>query len=85
MIRADQIPDEVVEAAAKGIIDKLHAYAAQNGLTMNGAEEAIEDFREVAIAALCAGIAAWPGVNLDATRCGTIILHLPKENANAES
>ena len=54
------IPPEAVEAAARGIIDTLHAYAAQNGLTMNGAEEAIEEFREVATAALRAGIAAWP-------------------------
>jgi hypothetical protein len=31
---------------------------------------------------LAAAINAWPGVNLDAVRCGTLILPLPQEKTD---
>jgi hypothetical protein len=62
MIRADQIPDEVVEAAASDIVQTLHLIAAENGMTMTGAEEAMDGFREVARATIAAALNAWPGI-----------------------
>ena len=62
MIDAKQIPDEVVEAAARDIVQTLQSLAAENGLTMTGAEEAMDGFRKVARASIAAALAAWPGM-----------------------
>lgn len=61
MIRADMIPDEVVEAAASDIVQTLQSIAAENGVTMTGAEEVMDGFREVARASIAAALNAWPG------------------------
>lgn len=80
MIRADQIPDEVVEAAARDIVQTLQSLAAENGLTMTGAEEAMDGFRKVARASIAAAINAWPDAGARPTFSPTrIILPLPPE------
>ena len=62
MIRPEQIPDEVVEAAASDIVQTLQSIASENGLTMAGIEEAMDGFREVARASIVAALNAWPNV-----------------------
>lgn len=75
MIRPDQIPDAVVEAAAK-------AMCSEDGIPC-GCVSACKLGRHYAMKGIPAALDAWPGVNLDAERCGTIILHLPKDNTHA--
>lgn len=65
MIRAEQIPNEVVEAAAKSMGWTSAIVLQRDRLRFKGH--------------IAAAINAWPMVNLDATRTGIVILHLPQE------
>ena len=69
MIRAEQIPPEVVEAAARALA------IAEN----RNSDEWWPFYMRRARASIVAALNAWPMVNLDAVRCGTIILPLPQE------
>lgn len=71
MITPDMIPDEVVDALWRNGYDFGGGLPAQRMKFMR--------------AAIAAAINAWPGVNTDAVRCGTLILHLPKESRSVES
>ena len=86
-----RIPDEVVEAAARA----AYAQWVSVNVVSGGVEEDYrtwaqlddverEEWCDQSRASIAAAINAWPGVNTDAVRCGTIILHLPKENYIAE-
>ena len=78
MIRASQIPDEVVEAAARAMF--IEAYRREPDEQTDGARFNL--FRQFTLAALRAGIAAWPGMfyhpaRLEEEAC--IFLPLPQE------
>lgn len=77
MIDPDMIPPEALEAAARAIEQSLK--------TARITLESEDGYKPEARAAILAMLEAWPGVNTDAVRCGTIILHLPKENPDAEA
>jgi hypothetical protein len=74
MIRADQIPDEVVEAAARAIAND----AEWNWDDVPYAHDVI---RSEARAAIAAALNAWPGAMLDcwAHYDGALLLPLPQE------
>ena len=81
MIRADMIPDEVVEAAAKAAYENQRTrkwdrcgYVGQQQL------------RRDARASLAAALNAWPGMDCRPTfGPSRIILPLPQESENAEA
>jgi hypothetical protein len=84
MIRPEQIPDEVVEAAAKAVAEQLgddwndnvHTFCGDDWrLTPDGAKEAC---RAIARAAIAAALNAWPGAapKLDGRY---LLLPLPQE------
>ncbi len=68
MIRAEQIPDEVVEAAAKAIGEETYVSNRQT-------------LKDAARAAIAAAINAWPGAEVAAWYHAdkTLILPLPQE------
>jgi hypothetical protein len=89
MIRPDQIPDEVVEAAARAI------YFVFTQINIGDGEDRWDclpsrfraEYREEARAALAAALAAWPDMverffPNDPTRAPGIFLPLPKEGAD---
>ena len=83
MIRAEQIPDEVVEAAAKAIYE---AWCAFHGVTKTSMpwEDIDDEERQACIAEAIASIAsalnAWPGVEIRPTfEPSRVILPLPLE------
>jgi hypothetical protein len=70
MIKPEQIPDEVVEAAAKAVADQLgddwddnvHTFCGDDWqLTPDGAKEAC---RSIARAAIAAALNAWPSLEV---------------------
>lgn len=77
------IPPDAVEAAARAMF--IEAYRREPDEQTDGARFIL--VRQFTLAALRAGIAAWPGIvknySWDASH-GRIILPLPKENTNAE-
>lgn len=85
MIRAEQIPDEVVEAAARVL--HAHAEVFHDVLWDDLGDYDQEAYREEARAAIAAGLAAWPGgdyrpgakVTKTWRDPGKIILPLPQE------
>jgi hypothetical protein len=94
MITAEQIPDEVVEAAARLRHEQniMQWIVEQPGTKVDDYdtwEETVEPYRErerqEARAALAAGLAAWPGSEINQRICsrGTeyIILPLSQEHA----
>jgi len=85
MIRPEDIPEEVVEAAAMALYDDLRADIDPLDWTEIG-DWRRAYFRKEARASIAAAIAAWPGMwhikPIDFE--GKIILPTPTENTNAE-
>jgi len=79
MIRADMIPDEVVEAAARALADDAK-------LNWDDVPYAHNVMRGEARAAIAAALNAWPGMDCRPTfGPSRIILPLPQESENAEA
>ena len=89
MIRPDQIPDEVVEAAAKAI------YFVFTQINIGDGEDRWDclpsrfraEYREEARAALAAALAEWPmaqesGITMGKYKSHVYILPLPQEGAD---
>ena len=85
MIRAEQIPPEAVEAAAKAI---YHAWCAFHGVTKTSMpwEDIDDEERQACIAearaSIVAAINAWPGMEgawYEGNTATAIILPLPQE------
>lgn len=75
------IPPEALEAAARAMF--IEAYRREPDEQTDGARFIL--VRQFTLAALRAGIAAWPGMLVEwHSRGPGIILPLPKENTNAE-
>lgn len=72
MITADQIPDEVVEAAAM-------AFAYHEGYTWGSSGLDHDAILETARAAIAAALNAWQGVD---RYLGAVVLPLPQEKQN---
>ncbi len=70
MIRAEQIPDEVVEAAAKAIGEETYVSNRQT-------------LKDAARAAIAAALNAWPGAEIEVCKSGEtgVYLPLPQEAA----
>ena len=67
MIRAEQIPDEVVEAAAKAIGEETYVSNRQT-------------LKDAARAAIAAALNSWPGsCNVACTLADMLLLPLPQE------
>lgn len=61
MIRPEDIPPEVVEAAAYQLIYTLQGIAEENGVKIDVKDADIPYFKRVASASLVAALNAWPG------------------------
>ena len=66
MIRPDQIPSEVVEAAAKAITSVMHNLRVEPPI-----------YKTEARTAIAAALNAWPGAELDDRWSPPPFLHLP--------
>ena len=82
MIRANQIPDEVVEAAAITLMGRLMVSQQDALHVWLGMYETEKDqFRREARASIAAALSAWPGVDARPTfGPSRIILPLTQEN-----
>ena len=86
MIKVDQIPDEVVEAAAIVLMGRLMVSQQDALHVWSGMYEPEKDqFRREARAAIAAALSAWPGAELEHDiRKEPRTIHLPIPEASDE-
>lgn len=78
---AMNIPPAALEAGARATFKKFY----KRSPVLPDDDDMMDLARIYARAAFVAMVEAWPGVNTDAVRCGTLILHLPKESRSGEA
>ena len=78
MIRAEQIPDEVVEAAARA------AWRLKDQRLWEVLKATQPKWRDEARASIAAALNAWPGIDVRGVYYPWIILPLLVEHSNAE-